>query len=1418
MVKKNKGFTLVELLATIVIIGVLVAVSMPTVLNLLSDNTKKVYVNDAIKLISQAEYKIRAASTNVQKPNNSECIVMSLVFLNNSDFDNPPNKGEYLKEASYVVIKNNGGYLEYSATLVEKMKNGGFRGVKLTSSTELNGKNAKKYVVDFKKSDLVYVDTEELNAGYINNELGKNYVSQIDNKYNYPDLGETVVDEEMMAPHITKAVLSSASGKDYNSLDAQLSISVVDKDTPKSKLKVRYNVVLEGENGTYPDPSSACSNSDDTVSACLDWGSNNNFIKNLDFSKKLSYYDGKTSFTMYLLVIDDDGNYDKKQLTYKVHRNQAPVIEKFAIEKLPSDPGNMPTARVKLSVNDDVDDYSNLLICLTEGTSCKDSDYKTYSSLFNENGYTNYKFMCDNGVCSPDGSTHYLKVFVKDSSGLVASNVDSCKEKKSECEYTFYKNQAPVISTSESDSKLYSKYAKFMGMGEYYCGGAGKTCEAISGNSLDYYFKLKVTDELSDNNNIMLSIQEVDAPKNGKPVANSNPSSISYAEFLNTYQYGGTFSGKYDGKPRYLKIVATDEYGDEDSITLTYGNVHMNQAPVLVKSNIDDKNSKVYSTGCPAKSNLYCSLDNTVDGNVNAKVKLNIVDDIDDANNITITTYDNSYSDTKDSNVTYGTSEYAMSAGKSFKFQAINNKLPYDGKNTKRKYVVEMKDNYGKTSKSSLDYSLYVNKAPVIESVNIKSNSEEFMKKHEFYDGGNSLNATVSIRVSDDLSEDKNIVVKVGEKNKTLSEYKYNSISGSGSPNPKINFSGLYDGENRNYSVNVEDEYDAITKKDYVYTNIYTNKAPIITNYTIESTTKNVCSNTALCPSEDGGNKKAIIKFNVKDDLDDVSNLTYCISTINNEKDCDSYSKYSTALSSTGKGTEYTVVTHYPNNDKPSEQYKQVYLFVRDSYNGKVMETKVNTSTYDSVTYKVYANKPPVIVSGYPTFESSDDDYSVSKIKGTLKVEDDFDNDSSEESIKWKFCYKQKGGKENCSNTSKTIDPNIEKKFSEDLGVASSNYNGQEYELYIKLYDSNGYGITSNVVNYQLYKDIAPVIQKFEMNQSNTELEKVNITIAIEDPFDTYTYCMNDSETVNDNNCTFSTKQITANRLVDSVIQTTETKDLVLPTYKNLPTLSQSIENLNNNVSPDQKDENGNPIIIKTNNINLYLHVKDSHGNITTSGLKELVTCEDDRKTITSTHKYVDYNPTTDPDMDDDINISDYVIGDISANLCGGNCYFIDTSSDGVNANESFGYDRKEYSKKTNRILGFYEYHYLEVDKGFPNNIACSKYDAEASDPISRRCDFHTCFINKKNEYSNKVIGLKKNKVDIEYMYTDTLTGQKYTCTGYYKGYRANYNSSTEEVTLVETNDRYCAEAVDDAKGPFKFNSSAENPYLRTTD
>ena len=68
MMKKNRGFTLIELLAAMVILGLLMAIALPTVLGLFSKNTNKVYVNDALKLVSQAEYKIRAASTTVERP------------------------------------------------------------------------------------------------------------------------------------------------------------------------------------------------------------------------------------------------------------------------------------------------------------------------------------------------------------------------------------------------------------------------------------------------------------------------------------------------------------------------------------------------------------------------------------------------------------------------------------------------------------------------------------------------------------------------------------------------------------------------------------------------------------------------------------------------------------------------------------------------------------------------------------------------------------------------------------------------------------------------------------------------------------------------------------------------------------------------------------------------------------------------------------------------------------------------------------------------------------------------------------------------------------------------------------------------------------------------------------------------------
>ena len=102
----NKGFTLIELLAAVVILAILVGVSIPVIMNLFDTSKSKMYVSDAKKLVSLAEYKMKAASSEIEKPDEGDCILISMLYLDTTDFDNPPGEGRYLKESSYVVVKN----------------------------------------------------------------------------------------------------------------------------------------------------------------------------------------------------------------------------------------------------------------------------------------------------------------------------------------------------------------------------------------------------------------------------------------------------------------------------------------------------------------------------------------------------------------------------------------------------------------------------------------------------------------------------------------------------------------------------------------------------------------------------------------------------------------------------------------------------------------------------------------------------------------------------------------------------------------------------------------------------------------------------------------------------------------------------------------------------------------------------------------------------------------------------------------------------------------------------------------------------------------------------------------------------------------------------------------------------------------
>lgn len=122
---KNKGFTLVELLAMLVVLGVLMVVAIPNISGILGNQKKNIIRNDATTMVETA--KVKVARGYVKKPkNNNECVVMSLNYLNDNDNINAgPNGGTYDEYDSFVIYKkvrvssNNYRY-DFFVRLIEK--------------------------------------------------------------------------------------------------------------------------------------------------------------------------------------------------------------------------------------------------------------------------------------------------------------------------------------------------------------------------------------------------------------------------------------------------------------------------------------------------------------------------------------------------------------------------------------------------------------------------------------------------------------------------------------------------------------------------------------------------------------------------------------------------------------------------------------------------------------------------------------------------------------------------------------------------------------------------------------------------------------------------------------------------------------------------------------------------------------------------------------------------------------------------------------------------------------------------------------------------------------------------------------------------------------------------------------------------
>lgn len=157
MIMNNKGYTLVELIAMVVVIGVLMVIAVPNIAGILQKSKQEFVTEDIHRMVSNAKQKLE--TEKVKYPDsNGRCTVLTLKFINsNDDFTEGANGGKFDMDNSYVVIKkeainSTSSVYKYYIRLVEE-------------------KDGETYLLDFVDYDEFVKDPENYALNKTNEEI-----------------------------------------------------------------------------------------------------------------------------------------------------------------------------------------------------------------------------------------------------------------------------------------------------------------------------------------------------------------------------------------------------------------------------------------------------------------------------------------------------------------------------------------------------------------------------------------------------------------------------------------------------------------------------------------------------------------------------------------------------------------------------------------------------------------------------------------------------------------------------------------------------------------------------------------------------------------------------------------------------------------------------------------------------------------------------------------------------------------------------------------------------------------------------------------------------------------------------------------------------------------------------------------------
>ncbi|MEC5187217.1 type II secretion system protein [Geobacillus thermodenitrificans] len=119
IIKNERGLTLIELLAVVVILGIISAIAVPSIGGLIDNSKKDAHVANAQQMINAAKIAVTADKSLI--PDDSGPVRIELKKLESNGYlekVKDPDGGTYNKTDSYVMISNDNNKLSYSVKLI----------------------------------------------------------------------------------------------------------------------------------------------------------------------------------------------------------------------------------------------------------------------------------------------------------------------------------------------------------------------------------------------------------------------------------------------------------------------------------------------------------------------------------------------------------------------------------------------------------------------------------------------------------------------------------------------------------------------------------------------------------------------------------------------------------------------------------------------------------------------------------------------------------------------------------------------------------------------------------------------------------------------------------------------------------------------------------------------------------------------------------------------------------------------------------------------------------------------------------------------------------------------------------------------------------------------------------------------------